>query len=157
MASQAYEIAFTLLKKNPEVAYAKVKAAGDKKGVHIFPVVYGRAKREAAPHLIKKKVKKVAQPALDFTTASISSPPPRNVGAAPARKKAVKPPAPRPASKPRPAAKVAGSYDRERSSNGLMAELGELLERYENREKVVREGLVTLRETLNEVLVDINS
>lgn len=67
-ASPAYELALRMLEKNKDVSYADVRAAAQKKGLSIFPIVYGRAKKALGlvdTSAAKKKVgkKKVGRPA----------------------------------------------------------------------------------------------
>ena len=42
--SPAMEFVVAALKKNPKVEYAAVKEAASKKGLTVFPIMYGRAK-----------------------------------------------------------------------------------------------------------------
>lgn len=42
--SPAYDIAVKMIEKDPNVPFSDVKAAVEKKGLSIFPIVYGRAK-----------------------------------------------------------------------------------------------------------------
>lgn len=44
-SSPAFEFVVGMLKKNPKVAYADVRAAAAKRGYKIYPIVYGRAKK----------------------------------------------------------------------------------------------------------------
>ena len=58
--SPAMEFVVAALKKNPDVDYGTVKAAATKKGLTIFPIMYGRAKAllglvPVAPRGSKKK------------------------------------------------------------------------------------------------------
>ena len=42
--SESFDFVIGLLQKTPEIAYADVAAAAQKKGYKIYPIVYGRAK-----------------------------------------------------------------------------------------------------------------
>lgn len=42
--SPAFELAKSMLQKNADVPYADVKASADRKGIPMFPIVFGRAK-----------------------------------------------------------------------------------------------------------------
>ena len=60
-SSPAFDFVVNMVKKNPQAAYADVKAAADRKGYKIFPIVYGRAKAllgqvSVAPHGSKKRL-----------------------------------------------------------------------------------------------------
>lgn len=54
MALSGYDLCIRALKKNKSVAYADVKKAADKKGIVLYPISYGRAKRTLG--LVKDKV-----------------------------------------------------------------------------------------------------
>ena len=44
--SPAYDIAIKMIEKDPNVPFSDVKAAVEKKGLSIFPIVYGRGRDE---------------------------------------------------------------------------------------------------------------
>ena len=58
----AIEFTRAFLKKKPKAEYQEVRAAGEKKGLLVYPIVYGRAKAleglvKVAPYGSKKKAK----------------------------------------------------------------------------------------------------
>ncbi|MDP6929791.1 MAG: hypothetical protein QF412_08835 [Planctomycetota bacterium] len=56
--AKGYEFIISELKKNKKVAYATIKAAADKMGLTVYPIMYGRAQRQLG--LVKASKKKKA-------------------------------------------------------------------------------------------------
>lgn len=82
--SPAYKFALTALKKNPNVVFADMASAAQKKGIKIYPIVYGRAcrtlgltKQAKPPTAVKRR----GRPAV---IAKRAAPPPGRLPARPA-------------------------------------------------------------------------
>ena len=54
--AKGYEFIISELKKNKKVAYATIKAAADKMGLTVYPIMYGRAQRQLGLVKASKKI-----------------------------------------------------------------------------------------------------
>jgi len=104
--SPAYDVSLKMLEKDPNVPFSDVKAACEKKGLSIFPIVYGRAKKALG-------------------LVGTNSPTPRGAKKKPGRKPGARPVG-RPRKHPRPAA----------TGNGLEAVIETMRSSEEERERM---------------------
>ncbi|MHC4512846.1 MAG: hypothetical protein ACYTGW_08990 [Planctomycetota bacterium] len=79
----AIEFTRAFLKKKPKAEFKEVQAAGKKKGLVIYPIVYGRAKAleglvKVAPYGSKKKKKAARRPGRPKGSKNKRTPAPRH-------------------------------------------------------------------------------